>query len=94
MNQHTAANGLYLSRGGNPITELRKVGKEICLYTEDPEVFRRFSSSKFLVKIVTYQNHRAEIYAHDLYFPGRQKAKIIKMLKKQPSVAGKTEFFR
>ena len=92
MNQHTQDDIFYTSKVGDLITELRKFGEEICLYTEDPEVFRRFSASKFCQGIGAYER-ADQIYAHDLYFPRKQKAKIIKMLKKQPSVAGKTEFF-
>jgi hypothetical protein len=81
-NQHLRDDVLFKSPLGSPITMLERRGPNLCLHTEDNEVWRRFREWKQLLFDVPY--HQGDItgplVAVDLYFPLTAKKALLKAL--------------
>lgn len=79
MNQRLKNDVLYTSRIGGPITELRKSGDNLVLYTESNEVYKRFKTWKDLIQKATYTLNK-DLIAVDLYFPRSARKALIRAL--------------
>lgn len=80
MNQHLNDGALFASPVGQPITELRKAGDQVILYTEDHEINKRFKDWKNLIQRVPYLQARSLIGV-DLYFPKSELKGLLRSLR-------------
>lgn len=75
-NQYTVDRILYVTPPGKPITELRKSGEYLVLYTEDNEVLHRFRHWSQVKRITPYLQGvffgKNQLVAADLYFPNNK----------------------
>lgn len=85
-NQFTSDDILYQTplRQGVPITELRKTGKMVVLYTEDNAVLRRFSLWKHVHHTVPYYQNaffgKRRLIAADIWFPKSASKQLVRAL--------------
>ena len=79
INQFTGSDILYQAPRGSPITELRKAGSNVVLYTEDEALIRRLKEWKQLLHQVKYIQQKT-LVGVDLYFNKKVTKQLIKAL--------------
>jgi len=81
MNQHLIDGALFSSPVGRQITELRRAGDQVILYTESQDINRQFKDWKKLTQRVPYLQARSLIGV-DLYFPKSEAKELLRSLRK------------
>lgn len=81
MNRTVGSDILFVSPIGRQITELRKVGNRLILYTESNDVYKQFKEWKQLIQHVPYLQVRS-LVGVDLYFPKSELKGLLGSLRK------------
>lgn len=88
MNRTLESDILYTSPIGSPITELRKAGDKLVLYTESNELYQRFKDWKQVLHWTKYTTGK-DLVGVDLYFPREAKKALIRSLTSKEEVSAR-----
>ena len=84
-NQYLKDDVLFTSPVGEPITELRLVGKKLVLYTEDNGILARFRHWSQMLYLIPYTREimggAGQLVGADLYFPKTATKQLIQALR-------------
>lgn len=88
MNRTLENSILYTSPIGRQMTELRRAGDRLILYTESNELYKQFKGWKQLIHLVPYHSGK-NLVGVDLYFPREARKALIRALTSKEGVSAR-----